>query len=246
MALKRYAPASALPMHSHEIARLCYVLHGDFEEAIENRQYARHGGMVLFRPAGLQHTETFGRAGAICGLLSPPPAWLELAAEFGAHLDAAPVAQGPAARRVTGVFERECAIADSFSALRRQALLWESIALFARKQEPGAQDSALARRADDYLQAHSAEPVGLSQVARALGVHPGHLARSFRAAYGQTIGARLRTVRAQRAAALIRGTTESLVDIADRCGFSHQAHMTRVFQAAFGVTPGRYRRQTHP
>jgi len=81
-------------------------------------------------------------------------------------------------------------------------------------------------------------------VARALSVHPGHLARSFRAGTGETLGARLRRLRAHRAAELIRTTPTPLIEVAAECGFAHQAHMTRVFRSLFGTTPGRYRRQT--
>lgn len=241
--VKRYSPATALHLHSHETPRLCYVLRGSFDEAIGSRQYLRGRGMVLFRPPGVRHAERFGPGGATCALLLPPPDWLALAADFGASLEVETPVQGVGALRLAVILERECIIADSFSALSLQSVLWETIVLFGREQNTDI-GSIWARRALEYLHDHSAEPVNLSRVAGALGVHRGHLARTFRAAHGETLGARLRRIRAQRAAALIRGTNGSLVEIAAQCGFAHQAHMTRVFQAILGVTPGRYRSET--
>jgi AraC family transcriptional regulator len=240
--LKRYASGSAMQLHSHKAPRLCYVLRGTFEEAIGSRQYSRNRGMILFRPAGMSHTEQFGRDGAICALFTPPPDWLSLATEFDAQLNGCDFGNGAAALRLVEVVERECIIADSFSSLSLQTVLWESLVHFS----PGDGDapssaSVLAIRALELLHDHGCAPVTLSEVAATLGVHRGHLARIFRTTYGETLGGRLRRIRAQRAAALIRGTNTPLIEIAAHCGFSHQAHMTRVFRAIFGITPGLYR-----
>ena len=239
--LKRYASGSAMQLHSHETPRLCYVLRGNFEEGVGGRRYSRKRGMILFRPAGLYHNERFGQDGAMCGLFTPPPDWLSLAAEFGAQLNGRDLADGAAALRLVEIVERECGIADSFSALSLQAVLWETLVHLNPSESDAPSSSVWAIRALEYLRDYSSASVTLSQVAAALGVHRGHLARTFRATYGETLGARLRKIRAQRAAALIRGTNASLIEIAAQCGFTHQAHMTRVFLTTFGVTPARYR-----
>ena len=241
--VRRYAPARELQFHSHAEPRLCYVMRGNFEESIGARGYERRRGMILYRPAGLNHAERFGHNGSVCGLLTPNPDWLGLTNEFGLQLHQEHTACGAAAMRLVQIFEHEWSIRDSFSGLSLQTILWESISLLGRPaREPIAAAPLWADRALEYLHDHSGESPTLSQVATALGVHRGHLARVFRAAYGETLGARLRRIRAQRAAALIRGTQFSLVEIAAQCGFSHQAHMTRIFRSVFGTTPSRYRR----
>lgn len=241
--LRCYPVLSAMPAHSHDEPRLCFVLRGEFEEMIGGSRHLRRRGMVLFRPAGSLHSERFGRDGATCAVLKPPPDWLVLAREFGARLEDMMDAKGMAVLRLADLIEGECNFADPVSKLNLQCALWETAALFADAR-PMTAESALAKRALDLLYAHDDGPLGLSQVARALDVHRGHLARSFRATYGVTLGARLRGIRIQRAAALIRGTSIPLIDVAQRCGFASQAHMTRLFQASLGVTPGRYRRHT--
>jgi AraC family transcriptional regulator len=243
--LKRYAPGSRLAEHTHERARLCLVLRGGFEEGMQGRRHARAGGQLLFRPAGLRHDETFEGAGAVCGLIDARPDWLASAAESGLALDRPLVAEGPDVVRLGQVFQRERALGDAFSRLSLQGLLWEAIALLGRAERGAAGDGSLwVGRVEAHLHAHCGEPLGLGEVARALGVHPGHLARSFRTGCGETLGARLRRIRAERAAAMIRTTSAPLIEIAADCGFAHQAHMTRVFRALFGLTPGRYRRET--
>ena len=240
--VRRYPASLQLPMHSHTQGRLCFVIRGNFQETIGPRNYERQRGAVLFRPAGLNHSEQFGRNESTCGLLTPTSKWLELTDEFGFLQQNDRTAVGGAALRLVETFEHEWSIGDSFSGLSLQSVLWESIALLGWSNgaiKPSV--TTWASRALEYLHAHSEGSPTLSQVALALGVHRGHLARVFRAAYGETLGATLRRIRAQRAVALIRGTQVSLADIATRCGFSHQAHMTRVFKSLFGATPGRFR-----
>jgi len=240
--VRHYAPACALQLHSHAEPRLCYVMRGNFEESIGAKRYQRRRGMILYRPAGLNHSEQFDRIGSICGLLTPSPDWLRLTNEFGFHSQNEYTVHGAAAMRLVSIFEHEWSIRDSFSRLSLQTILWESISLLGRPGgDPNPSASIWAIRALEYLHDHSEASPTLSQVATALGVHRGHLARVFRAVYGETLGARLRRIRAQRAAALILGTQLSLVEIAAQCGFSHQAHMTRVFRSVLGTTPTRYR-----
>jgi AraC family transcriptional regulator len=242
--VQHYPPGSALAQHIHETPRLCFVLRGGFEEGISGRRHARGGGQLLFRPAGARHEECFGDSGAICGLIDPTAPWLETAGQHGLRLDRPLLAEGPEVLRLCQAFERERAFGDSFSRLSLQAMLWEAIALLGRMGRGGRSEGSIwASRAVAFLEAHSSEAIGLGEVARALGVHPGHLARTFRESCGEPLGARLRRIRAERAAALIRTTRMPLIEVAADCGFAHQAHMTRVFRSTFGVTPGRYRRQ---
>jgi AraC family transcriptional regulator len=87
-----------------------------------------------------------------------------------------------------------------------------------------------------------AEQMSVSEIAAACGVHPVHLARTFRRFFGCSPGAYLRHSRVERAAALLRRGRLSLTEIALRSGFADQSHMTHGFQSALAITPGAYRR----
>ena len=73
------------------------------------------------------------------------------------------------------------------------------------------------------------------------GVHPVHLARTFRETQGMTIGQYFRGVRLARATDLLRDPRRPLSDIAIEAGFSDQSHLCREFKRATGVSPGRFR-----
>jgi AraC family transcriptional regulator len=81
----------------------------------------------------------------------------------------------------------------------------------------------------------------VSAVARELDVHPVHLARQFRQAYGVSLR-EYRTIRlVKRAATAILGTKTPLSRIAHDCGFADHSHMCRAFRHVAGWSPSRLR-----
>jgi AraC family transcriptional regulator len=80
----------------------------------------------------------------------------------------------------------------------------------------------------------------LGELAERAGVHPVHLARSFKRVYGQTVCQYGRAVRVEWAAKqLLAG--EAIGRVALDAGFADQSHFTREFRRHTGVTPARYR-----
>jgi AraC-like DNA-binding protein len=68
-----------------------------------------------------------------------------------------------------------------------------------------------------------------------------HLARSFRLAYGDSLGGYARRLRLEWAATQLVRSEEPLAYLAAKAGFVDQSHFTRAFRCEFGLTPGRYR-----
>jgi AraC family transcriptional regulator len=97
--------------------------------------------------------------------------------------------------------------------------------------------AARARRAlDDPEQCSS-----VSALARSMDVHPVHLARQFRHAYGVSMR-EYRTIRlVRRAASAIVSTRVPLSRIAHDCGFSDHSHMCRAFRHVTRWSPSRLR-----
>ena len=106
---------------------------------------------------------------------------------------------------------------------------------------PGALDLVAALPAGRWTIVSSATPP-LAELARPAGVHPAHLARSFRRWYGCTPGHYLRRRRLEEAARLLATTDRPVVEIALGLGFYDQAHLTRRFRRPHGLSPARFRR----
>jgi AraC family transcriptional regulator len=89
-------------------------------------------------------------------------------------------------------------------------------------------------------------PLSITDLARAVDVHPVRLARAFRTFYGISPSDYLRRARVDRAAGELITTDRRLADIALAGGFADQSHFTRVFKRHTGQTPGQYRRSARP
>lgn len=96
--------------------------------------------------------------------------------------------------------------------------------------------------ARDYLDAHIADPPSLSQLARAIGTNEYSLKRGFKERFGTTVFGYLSAQRLARARIALRGSTDSIAEIAHSLGYSSSQHFSRAFKEGHGTSPGRYRR----
>jgi AraC family transcriptional regulator len=92
------------------------------------------------------------------------------------------------------------------------------------------------------LQRRFREPLGLTDIARALYVSTYHLCRLFKEETGMPIHRYLTRLRLREALERISGGETGLTDLALNVGFSCHSHFTRAFCREFGVTPSEVRR----
>lgn len=115
-------------------------------------------------------------------------------------------------------------------------------------RSPTQSDRALResrlRRALDFMSLHGHEPISQLQVARAAGMSTSRFRAFFKETTGWGFARYLREQRVERAAKLLRESSDSIADIAHRTGFADQSHLLRCFRGKFGVSPKAYRR-TH-
>lgn len=82
---------------------------------------------------------------------------------------------------------------------------------------------------------------GLPRLLQIASVSHGHLAREMRAHYGCTPVEYITEQRVAHAALLLTTTTESVSEIASRCGFSSVSYFGRRFRERYKTAPSRYR-----
>lgn len=95
----------------------------------------------------------------------------------------------------------------------------------------------------EYLRANLRRDITRRDLARHVGVSPGHLSWLLKERTGRPFVEILRDVRVQAAAEMLEQTDSPLADIAAQCGFCDQSYMTHVFRELRGMTPGRFREQ---
>lgn len=82
-----------------------------------------------------------------------------------------------------------------------------------------------------------AEPLGIAETARRLGLSPRQLDRLFRAATGQSPLRYYRMIRMQQARQLVQFTDKPMSSVAEAVGYASPAPLARHYRAEFGIGP---------
>lgn len=110
------------------------------------------------------------------------------------------------------------------------------------KSGPGYRDWRL-RRAIEYIEAHLSEDIGLSDVARTVGLSTARLTALFHQGTGEPPHRWLMNRRLARACELLADPSLAVTDIAYRCGFASSQHLAKLMRQRLETTPTGYRRQ---
>ncbi len=101
-------------------------------------------------------------------------------------------------------------------------------------------------RARDLADSRYSEPLGVVEMAAAAGLSRAHFSREFRRAFGESPHAYLLTRRLERAAALLRGTDHTVLEICLAVGLQSVGSFTTSFTRTFGRSPTAYREAFPP
>ena len=97
------------------------------------------------------------------------------------------------------------------------------------------------RRIADYVDAHLAEPLRIADLAKLVGVSPGHLHRALHATLGKTPLEFINERRIERAKHYLHRHDATIAAIALKVGFVSPSHFTRTFRQITGVNPSSFR-----
>ena len=235
------APGSVLPPHVHDACSICVTLAGGGVETHENRRDESRPGTVIIRPSGEMHSNQYGPEGARSVMIEVGP---RLALDHPlARVFARPtvVREGLIPTLALRMYQ-ESKINDSAARIVIEGLFLELLGNAARMfTTPTVRQPPWLKLARDFCQAHFNDSLDLSQIAMAVGVHPTHLARSFRRHYRTTVGDYIRRLRLDWATQRLTATDESIAAIANAAGFYDQSHFTHSFKQQIGVSPAEFR-----
>lgn len=235
---------TVLPRHAHDDPTLCYVLSGRFTEYTAGRAVDCVSDTLKLMPSGESHWNRFA-ADETRGLrIDVDRRRFADSPRIHRLLDERVQVSGRHAGDVGHRLAAELDARDEMSAMAIEGLLLELLAMLARGASPETAPaiSQWLHMADEMIHDLYASRITLRSVARAVGVAPATLARSYRSAFRLTVGERIRQLRIERAACELLAGDESLSSIALGAGFYDQSHFTNHFRRHFGVTPGHYRR----
>ena len=239
-----YEPGQRVHRAIHSHARFVLILKGMLSDGVSGTGTANGPSTLLFEAAHQPHSYTVSPRGATCLIVDMDAAWIARAQEH------APVLNRDALFRSGLLLHLAHRLYDEFR-LRDEVsrLAIESLALGVMAQA-SRRTATVERAAPLWLQAalafialHFTGPLSLTGVAQHVGIHPVHLARTFRSFYRTSFAAYVRELRIDFAREQLAGQA-ALCDIAAAAGFYDQSHFSRCFKRHVGVTPAAYRTLT--
>jgi AraC-like DNA-binding protein len=101
-------------------------------------------------------------------------------------------------------------------------------------------------RAKDLADARYFEPLEVDDLAQAAGLSRAHFSREFRRVFGEAPHSYLLTRRLERAAAMLRGTDRTVIEICLSVGLQSVGSFTTSFTRTYGLSPTAYRAKFPP
>jgi AraC family transcriptional regulator len=238
----RHRAGENIARHSHECAYFCFNHGGVYSETYGRRTRICRPGMVVFHPVGEVHCEIHESDVASLNV-EIDAIWLHRMLEFAGPLDQPVEFHDDVVARAGAQLLYEVGRSDPDSALAIESLTWEVLAQATLPQRPlaHAQKPHWLLSAQEFLESNPRDSFGLSHLGADLGVHPVHLAATFRRFFGCSVGEYLRRVRLREARRKLADPQLSLAEVAAATGFADQSHLTRTFKRLCGMTPREYR-----
>jgi AraC family transcriptional regulator len=236
----RYGRGTMLPQHRHEETHLTFVLSGGYRERLKSltRICAEHA--VVLHPAGDTHEDDFAEQPTRCLNVVLPASFAARLGDAAAPLHRGAVVEGAEVAHIGARLSAELRRADAAAQLIIEGLLLELFGTISRTSTDDA--PAWLIEARTMIDRGFMAKWSLVDIAGAVGVHPVHLARSFRSRFGVSVGEHVRARRiAWAREQIVAG--RALSAIATEAGFTDQSHFSKAFRQALGVPPSEYRRR---
>jgi AraC family transcriptional regulator len=237
---KSYSAGTALGLHEHETTFVSFLLAGAYVEVSQQEERVCSSGTVIWHPKTEAHADRFHSGGGHVLDLEIDPAWLDDAVRELKQVSRARMFCGGLPYALGLRMYREL----SSDAYRVEDVATELLGFFFTgpldRHPPGWFNRVLEICSDTDQQ-----ELSLASLALAVGVHPVHLARSFRRFLGCTFGDHLAKIRIRKAFELLNSSMP-IVEVAYACGFADHAHLCRAFKQSTGLTPSVFRGTVQP
>ncbi|HEX2451529.1 MAG TPA: AraC family transcriptional regulator [Gemmatimonadales bacterium] len=243
LAETQYPAGAVVPMHAHESPLLCFVVRGAFQEESRGHRRTLGRGSVLFHPRDEPHAHRFDVPRTRCFSVVLGPCWLgEVSPVEGTRLSGPSDHSRGRLPWLGRQLHEEFGRGEQASLLVLEGLLLTVLGeLTRRNQRPDSGRAAWVNRARELVEAQLRQPFRLTRLAAQLGVHPAHLSRTFRHAFGESLSAYVLRRRVELAAAALADPDVPLAQVALETGFADQSHLCRSFRRVTGLTPGAWR-----
>jgi len=236
-----FEPGRRIHRERHTDARWVLVMKGALTETSDAGSTLHGPSTLLFRRADEARSYAAADRGATCLIVEMDGTWVARARQQAPVIATSMRFKGGLLLHLAHRLYAEFRLRDEVSRLAIESLtlglLAEASRRVARAERavPVWLQLALALIEQDF-----AEPLPLVAVAKRVGVHPVHLARTFRRVYQTPLASYVRQLRVEFARVQLGGPAP-LSEIASAAGFCDQSHFSRCFKRLTGLTPAEYR-----
>jgi len=229
--------------HAHDSTLVSLVLRGDATEEYRGRTRELVAQSLLYTPAFETHGHRFVNASRWLNIQFTE-AWLTRLLAGQSRLSQTPqLLRNHSAVAWASRVGLELQESDAVSRLAIEGALVLLVAELSRIKQAGERvRPRWLSSVENAIEASTASPPSVEELAALAGVHPSHLLRCFRRFHGATVSNYIRQRRIARARTEVATSNRPLSTIALDAGFSDQSHFTRVFKQVYGETPGQYAR----
>lgn len=130
---------------------------------------------------------------------------------------------------------------------RARWCVWKSVELLyllCAPQEPVAGQAGNLEKVARYMEEHLDESLSIPQLSRRAFLSPTAFKAAFRQRYGLAVHAWLRQRRMERAAQLLRGSSLTVLEVAQSVGYSSGSQFSTAFRERYGTSPGKFRKMS--
>jgi len=103
------------------------------------------------------------------------------------------------------------------------------------------QYSSPVRKAVEYIRLNYSQEISLEMLSAHVSLSESHLSHLFKKEVGLSVVEYIVRLRCEKAAELLRGTSDSVQDISACVGYLDSSYFVRVFKKRYGITPTAYR-----
>lgn len=250
--LLEYEFARAAYQHSHVELQILLILDGSAVFEWKESRIVLREGDICFIPPLEKHTVVADRPGARTLLID-----LRIVQQGSGPLY--PLAfsmtqkciwkmPGSKLRLLARELQKSLFLKGSAKTAYLMSALWKIFSELTRDSEIDDYFSTEKNRhlaaAERYMFHELSEPIGVNQVAAAIGISRSQLTRLYLKRFRTSPAIRLRTLRVNKAKELLETSTLSVKEIARVCGFKCQNHFARVFRNETGSSPLNYRQKS--
>ncbi|HZR25569.1 MAG TPA: AraC family transcriptional regulator [Vicinamibacterales bacterium] len=238
-----FEPGHQIHREQNAHARFVLVLNGSLTDAGPAQSGHYTASSLLFCCADEPRSYAVGQQGARVLVVDMDSAWLARAKQHAPVLARSTVFKRGLLLHLAHRLYGEFRLRDEVSRIAIESLTLGVLAEASRRVAKAADWTTAPlwlQVALALVEQHFAEPLPLASVAKKVGVHPVHLARTFRRVYQTPFASYVRQLRIDFARRQLAGPA-ALSDIACAAGFYDQSHFSRSFKQHTGFTPAEYR-----